>query len=104
MSAVEPIHPGQIVRNQCLNPHGLSVAEAARLLGVTRQTLNNLVNGHCGISAEMALRLAKAFHGDAEGWLQHQLVYGLSQAKKRAHKMHVLPVGSAPVQRQARLL
>lgn len=104
MSALEPIHPGQIVRSQCLEAYGLSVAEGARLLGVTRQTLNNLVNGHCGVSAEMALRLAKAFNGEAEDWLQHQLAYDLAQAKKRAHTLQVLPVGSPPVQRQTRLL
>ena len=102
--AVEPIHPGQLVRGQCLDPHGLSVADGARVLGVTRQALNNLVNGHCGISPEMALRLARAFDTDAEGWLQHQLAYDLAQAKKRAGSLNVIPVGSRPIERQARLI
>ena len=101
---LEPVHPGRLVRGQCLDPHGLSVADGARVLGVTRQALNNLVNGHCGISPEMALRLAKAFDTDAETWLQHQLAYDLSQAKKRAATLNVIPVGSRPTEQQARLI
>lgn len=102
--SVEPVHPGQLVRGQCLDPHGLSVADGARVLGVTRQALNNLVNGHCGISPEMALRLAKAFDTDAETWLQHQLAHDLTQAKKRAGNLNVMPVGSRPIEQQARLI
>ncbi len=98
----EPPHPGQIVRLHCLAPHNLSVADGARVLGVTRQALNNLVNGHCGISADMALRLASAFGTDAETWLQHQLAYDLAKAKKRPP--NVAPVGSVPRDQQARLL
>ena len=101
---IEPVHPGQLVRGQCLEPHGLSVADGARVLGVTRQALNNLVNCHCGISPEMALRLATAFSTDAEGWLQHQLAYDLAQAKKRAGNLNVIPVGSRQVEQQARLI
>lgn len=104
MSFIEPLHPGQLVRSQCLEPHALTVAEGARVLGVTRQALNNLINGHAGISPEMALRLAKAFHTDAEQWLQHQLVYDLAQARKRAGHLNVIPVAERPLERQARLL
>lgn len=102
--SIEPIHPGQLVRRQCLDPHELSVADGARVLGVTRQTLNNLVNGHCGISPEMALRLAKAFDTEAETWLQHQLTYDLTQAKKRVRNLNIIPVGSWSVEQQARLI
>jgi addiction module HigA family antidote len=56
-------HPGLSVRHDCLEPLGLSVTDAARALGVTRQALNNLVNGKSGISPEMAIRLDKAFGG-----------------------------------------
>lgn len=104
MSVIEPQHPGQLVRRQCLERHALTVAEGARVLGVTRQALNNLINGHAGISPEMALRLAKAFHTDAEEWLQHQLVYDLAQARKRAGHLNVIPVAERPLERQARLL
>jgi addiction module HigA family antidote len=99
-----PVHPGHLVRGQCLDPHGLSVADGARVLGVTRQALNNLVNGHCGISPEMALRLEKAFATKAETWLQHQLAYDLAQAKKRAGNLNVIPVGNRPMEQQARLI
>lgn len=102
--SIEPVHPGQLVRGQCLEPHELSVADGARVLGVTRQALNNLVNCHCGISPEMALRLAKAFSTDAEAWLQHQLTYDLAQAKKRVGNLNVIPVGSRQVEQQARLI
>lgn len=104
MSFIEPLHPGQLVRSQCLELHALTVAEGARVLGVTRQALNNLINGHAGISPEMALRLAKAFDTDAEEWLQHQLVYDLAQARKRAGHLKVIPVAERPLERQARLL
>jgi antitoxin HigA-1 len=100
----EPLHPGHIVRLRCLTPHNLSVADGARVLGVTRQALNNLVNGHCGISAEMALRLTAAFGNDAEFWLQHQMAYDLAQAKKRTSSLNVAPVGSIVFDQQARLL
>ena len=56
-----PPHPGGIVRRQCLEPLGLSVAKAAGSLGVTRQALSGLVNGRPGISAGMAVGLSKAF-------------------------------------------
>lgn len=98
-----PQHPGPTVRLQCLEPHGLSVAEGARLLGVTRQALNNLVNGHCGVSPEMALRLAVAFGIDAEVWLHQQSAYDLAQAKKHA-PTNVVPVGALPRAQQGRLL
>ena len=80
------------------------MADGARVLGVIRQALNNLVNGHCGISPEMALRLAKAFGTDAEAWLQHQLAYDLTQAKKRAGNLNVIPVGNRSIERPARLI
>jgi antitoxin HigA-1 len=79
---------------------GLSVTDAARLLGVTRQALNNLVNGKSGISAEMAVRLEKAFGGAAEEWLQRQLLYDLVQVRKRAHTLQVRPARRLPEAQQ----
>jgi addiction module HigA family antidote len=79
---------------------GLSVTDAARLLGVTRQALNNLVNGKSGISAEMAVRLEKAFGGAAEEWLQRQLLYDLVQVRKRAHTFQVRPAQRLPEAQQ----
>jgi len=69
------------VREDCLTPLGLTVTEGARILGVTRQGLNNLVNGKSGISPEMAVRLAKAFGSDSETWLRMQLNYDLARVR-----------------------
>ena len=63
MPMKNPPHPGLAVRYDCLEPLGLSVTQGAKILGVTRQTLNNLVNGKAAISPEMAIRLDKAFGG-----------------------------------------
>ena len=79
MFMVNPPHPGRIVREECLEPLGLTVTAAARVLGVTRQALNNLVNGKSAISPEMAVRLAKAFGSDAGTWLRMQIAYDLAQ-------------------------
>lgn len=85
----EPPHPGLSVRYDCLEPLGLSVTEGAKALGVTRQALNNIVNGKAGISPEMAIRLDKAFGGSAEGWLALQSAYDLAQAMKKASSIVV---------------
>lgn len=89
MPMKNPIHPGQIVRHDCLEPFGLSVTAGAKVLGVTRQTLNNVVNEQGGISPEMAIRLAKAFGSTAETWLAMQMAYDLAQARKREGQIKV---------------
>ncbi|MDH5626393.1 MAG: HigA family addiction module antitoxin, partial [Nitrospira sp.] len=76
-----PPHPGLSVRHDCLEPLGLSVAEGDKALGITRQAINNLVSGKAGISAEMAIRLDKAFGGGAETWLRMQAAYDLAQVE-----------------------
>ncbi|MBI3025978.1 MAG: HigA family addiction module antidote protein [Candidatus Tectomicrobia bacterium] len=77
MPMYNPPHPGGFVRRECLEPLGLTVTEGAKVLGVTRQALNNLVNGKAGISPEMAIRLSKAFGSSPEVWLGMQMDYGL---------------------------
>ena len=104
MSSLEPPHPGSAVRHDCLEPLGLTVTEGAKVLGVCRQALNNLVNGKAGISAEMALRLSKAFGGQPETWLQVQLAYDLAQARKRESAIYVRSVADVRRQQQPRLL
>lgn len=89
MPMKNPPHPGLSVRHDCLVPLGLSVTEGAKVLGVTRQALNNLVNGKSGISPEMAIRLDKAFGGGAETWLKLQLAYDLAQVRKSAYQIDV---------------
>lgn len=84
MPMEEPPHPGFAVRHDCLEPLGLTITEGAKVLGVSRQALNSLVNGKAGISAEMAIRLDKAFGGTADAWLALQTAYDLVRAKKTA--------------------
>jgi addiction module HigA family antidote len=85
----KPPHPGRIVRQECIEPLGLTVKEAAQRLGVTRQTLNNVVNERAAISPEMAIRLSKAFGSSPEVWLGMQMEYDLAQAVKHAGKIKV---------------
>ena len=89
MSMLNPPHPGRIVRQECLEALGLSVTEAAKVLDVTRQTLNNLVNEKAAISPEMAIRLEKAFGSTADTWLRMQAAYDLAQARKNADQINV---------------
>jgi antitoxin HigA-1 len=89
MPMMNPPHPGDSVRYDCLEPLGLSVTEGAKVLGVSRQALNNLVNGKAGITPEMAIRLDKAFGGGAETWLRMQASYDLAQAMKSAGDIQV---------------
>lgn len=95
MSMLIPPHPGRIVRQECLEALGLSVTEAAKVLDVTRQTLNNLVNEKAAISPEMAIRLEKAFGSTADTWLRMQAAYDLAQARKTADQIHVQRVALA---------
>lgn len=98
-----PQHPGLAVRHDCLDPLGLTVTEGAKILGVCRQALNNLVNGKAGISAEMAIRLSKAFGSEPENWLHLQMAYDLAQARKRGKSICVQTFALCQ-QQQLRLL
>ena len=89
MPMMNPPHPGEIVREECLQPLGLTVTEGAKVLGVTRQALNNLVNERAGISPEMAIRLEKAFGSSADMWLRLQTSFELAQARKRESEIVV---------------
>src|SRR5271169_498528 len=78
MTMKNPPHPGGVVLRQCIEPLGLTITDAADALGVTRNTLSDLVNGKRGISPEMAVRLSKVFGGTAESWLTQQAHYELA--------------------------
>ena len=82
MPMKNPPHPGRIVRQDCVEPLKLTITGAAKVLGVTRQALNNLVNGKAGISPEMAVRLSKAFGGSPEVWLRLQANYDLAHLRQ----------------------
>ena len=89
MPMKDPPHPGGSIRRACLEPLGLSVTAGAKILGVTRQTLNNVINGKSGISPEMAIRLTKAFGSTEETWLRMQVAYDLAAARKNESKIKV---------------
>ncbi len=77
-----PPHPGEIIKDLCIQPLNLTVTEAARALGVARKTLSMVLNGRAGVSPEMALRLAKVFGRTAESWLRLQVQHDLWKAEQ----------------------
>lgn len=85
----DPPHPGEVIKEFCLDPLGLSVTEAAEALGVSRKTLSSILNGRAGISPEMAIRLAKAFGTSPESWLNQQVQYDLWRAQQTAGSIKV---------------
>ena len=89
MAMKNPPHPGLSIKENCLEPLGLNVTEAARVLGVARHTLSRVLNGHAAISPEMAIRLEKAGWSNAEFWLRRQTAYNLVQARKREDQIKV---------------
>ena len=84
-----PPHPGEIIRKLCLEPLGLSVTEAAARLGISRKALSELLNGHVGVSTEMALRLAIAFDTTPESWLLNQMEHDLWAARQKRPRLRV---------------
>jgi len=84
-----PPHPGEVVKELCIEPLGLTVTEAAKALGVSRKTFSNILNGRAGISPEMAVRLSIAFNTTSESWLNQQLQYDLWYAEKERKKLKV---------------
>jgi antitoxin HigA-1 len=89
MPMKNPPHPGRIIREEILQPLGLSVTSGAKILGVSRQALNNLVNGRAGISPQMAVRLGKAFGASSQTWLRMQSNYDLAKALRSRGKIRV---------------
>ncbi len=89
MEMHDPAHPGEIVREECLKPLGLTVTAAAEALGVTRKALSDLLNGHTGVSPDMAIRLEKVFGGTADTWLRMQMQRDLWEARQRAGTIKV---------------
>ena len=89
MKMSNPTHPGEIIRELCLEPLGLTVTETAKALGVGRKSFSELLNGHSGISPEMSLRLSIALNTTPEFWLNLQREYDLAQARKKAKTFKV---------------
>jgi len=90
-----PPHVGEILRELYLEPLGISVTEAADRLGVTRQALSRLVNEKTGISAEMAIRLGKAFGTSPDFWMNLEKQYELWQAMKKYKASDIVPFDKA---------
>ena len=89
MTMNDPPHPGRSIRENCLEPLGLNITEAAKVLGVARHTLSRVLNGRAAISPEMAIRLEKAGWSNAEFWLRRQTSYDLVQARKAENRIDV---------------
>lgn len=89
MQMYNPPHPGEILKELCLEPLGLTVTRAAEALGVSRKTLSAILNGHAGISPEMAIRLSIAFDTSAESWLNQQVQYDLWRARQDQQNIKV---------------
>ena len=87
MTMKNPPHPGLVVLKECVEPLGLTITDAAEALGVTRNTLSELVNGKRGVSPEMAVRLSKVFGGTEQGWLVQQAQYDLAQVRRDRIKL-----------------
>jgi addiction module HigA family antidote len=87
MPMKNPPHPGKVVFDECIEPLGLTITDAAAALGVTRTTLSELVNGKRGISPEMALRISQVFGGSAQSWIVQQAQYDLAQVPKGRVKL-----------------
>ena len=84
-----PPHPGEVIRELCLVPLGVSVTNAAKALGVSRKALSELLNGHTGVSPEMAMRLSIAFDTTPESWLTQQMQFDLWQVSQKRDVVHV---------------
>ena len=89
MQMFDPPHPGEIIKELCLEPLDLTVTRAAAALGVSRKTLSAIVNGRAGISPEMAIRLSMAFDTSAESWLNQQMQYDLWLVRQRQQEFKV---------------
>src|ERR1700744_856375 len=90
-----PVHPGMVLKGLYLEPMEINITQAANKLGVARKTLSQLVNGHMGVSAEMAIRLSKALNTTPQLWMNMQQGYDLWAAEKKSADIHVEPFAIA---------
>jgi len=95
MKMHNPPHPGEVLRELCIEPMGLSITDAAEALGISRKTLSAILNGRAGISPEMAVRLSLAFGTSSESWLNQQAQYDLWEAEKKRKFLKVRKLSAA---------
>ena len=89
MRMARPAHPGQFIRMEVIDPLGLSVTQAAKVLGVTRPALSALLNGRAALSPEMALRIEKAFGPKMDTLFRMQTAYEIAVARERGADIKV---------------
>jgi antitoxin HigA-1 len=90
-----PPHPGEILRELCLEPLGVTVTETAEALGVSRKTISAILNGRAGVSPEMAARLSIAFDISPASWIKQQTQYDLWIAQRNRKKLKVRNLSTA---------
>ena len=95
MKMYNPPHPGEVLRELCIEPMGLSITSVAEALGVARKTLSAILNGRAGVSPEMAVRLSLAFGTSSESWLNQQSQYDLWKAEKKRNSLNVKKLSAA---------
>ena len=95
MQMHNPPHPGEVLRDLCVKPLGLTVTQAAAALGVSRKTLSSILNARSGISPEMAVRLSLAFGTTAESWMNQQVQYDLWHAEQKRNNLRVARLSAA---------
>jgi addiction module HigA family antidote len=103
MRMKNPLHPGTVILQECIETLGLTITQAAAAVGVTRNTLSELVNGKRGISPEMAVRLSKVFGGSEESWLVQQAQYDLAHVHRdqlKLKRLNVASKGQSPLDSQ----
>ncbi|MSR21397.1 MAG: addiction module antidote protein, HigA family [Gemmatimonadetes bacterium] len=85
----KPVHPGDFIRTEIIEAHGLSVTAAAKVLGVSRPAVSNLLNQNADLSGEMALRIEKAFGVNMDTLMRMQAAYDIAEARKGAGKIRI---------------
>ena len=89
MAMKNPVHPGKIIKHDCIEALGLNVTDTAEALGVVRTTLSSVRNEKASVSPEMAIRISKAFGGTPEHWLRMQLAYDVAQMRDQIDRIQV---------------
>ena len=95
MLKIDPVHPGEILKDMCLLPLNLNATTLAKKIHVSASTLNRIVNGKASISPEMSIKLAKAFDTEAEFWLNLQMTYDIAIASKKVDVSNIETLSKA---------
>lgn len=90
------VHPGEILKEEFMQPRGISVTELAKGLAMNRSNISNIINGHNGISAELAIKLSKAFGVSPEFWLNLQRNYDLRLASRKIEEVEIKDFSKMP--------